>query len=85
MLMVTDLQRDMSIELIKRITEFSKGTCKVVILEEILKKQVYEELLPDLVNYFDYQVCVYYFDLPFTERSSDISYVLLQKSLEKHV
>ena len=67
MLMVPDLQGNMSIELIKRITEFGKGTCKVVILEGILKKQVYEELLLDLVDYFDYHVYAYYFDLPFTE------------------
>ncbi len=67
MLMVPDLQGNMSIELIKRITEFGKGTCKVVILEGILKKQVYEELLLNLVDYFDYKVYAYYFDLPFTE------------------
>ena len=67
MLMVSDLQGNMSIELIKRITEFAKGTCKVVILEGILKKQVYEELLLNLIDYFDHHVYAYYFDLPFTE------------------
>jgi len=67
MLMVPDSLGNMSIELIKRITEFGKGKCKVVILEGILKKQVYEELLLDLSEYFDSKVYAYYFDLPFTE------------------
>jgi len=91
MLMVPDLQGNMSIELIKRITEFGKGTCKVVILKGILKKQVYEELLLDLVDYLISLTTLIITSMPITliyllqKRSSDISYVLLQKSLGKHV
>lgn len=67
MLMVRDREGNMSLELIRQITEYGKDRCKVVILEGIFKKQLYEEMLLHLIRFYNNHVYVYYFDLPFEE------------------
>lgn len=67
MLMVRDREGNMSLELIRQITEYGKDRCKVVILEGIFKKQLYEKMLLHLIQYYNNHVYVYYFDLPFEE------------------
>lgn len=72
MLRVQDRDGNLSTELIRQITEYGKGTCPIVILEGIFMKQRYEELLLDLIRFYDGEALIYYFDLPF------------EKTLERH-
>ncbi|MDN5710271.1 MAG: kinase [Planococcus sp. (in: firmicutes)] len=72
MLKVQDRGGNLSTELIRQITEYGKGRCPIVILEGIFMKHRYEELLLDLIRFYDGEAFVYYFDLPF------------EKTLERH-
>ena len=72
MLKVRDRKGNLSLDLIRQITEYGKGKCKFVILEGIFVKELYEEMLLDLIRYYDNNVAVYYFDLSF------------EKTVERH-
>lgn len=72
MLSVRDRKGNLSLELIRQITEYGKGKCEVVILEGILVKERYGEMLMDLIRFYDGNADVYYFDLPF------------EKTIERH-
>lgn len=72
MLMARDREGNLSVELIRQITEYGKGRCPVVILEGIFVKQRYAELLFDLIRFYDGEALVFYFDLPF------------EKTVERH-
>lgn len=72
MLKVGDRAGNLSVDLIRQITEYGKGKCKVVILEGIFVKQRYEEMLLGLIHFYKGNAQVYYFDLPF------------EKTVERH-
>lgn len=72
MLSVRDRKGNLSLELIRQITEYGKGKCEFVILEGILVKERYGEMLTDLINFYEGNAEVYYFDLPF------------EKTVERH-
>ena len=72
MLMVHDREGNLSVELIRQITEYGKGRCKIVILEGIFVKQRYEEMLQNLIHFYNGNAYIYYFDLPF------------EKTVERH-
>ncbi|EUJ26041.1 kinase [Listeria cornellensis] len=67
MLHVKDRQGNPSIDLIRIIAEYGKNTCEYVIVEGILGKAIYQDMLHALIHFFDYKADVYYFDLPFSE------------------
>ncbi|WP_416145608.1 kinase [Planococcus koreensis] len=67
MLMVRDVEGNMSLDLIRQIAEYGKGRCKFVIVEGIFVKQRYVAMLNDLIHFYDGNAYVYYFDLPFEE------------------
>ncbi|MFC3212482.1 kinase [Planomicrobium okeanokoites] len=72
MLSVRDRKGNLSLELIRQITEYGKGKCEFVILEGILTKERYGEMLMDLIRFYEGNADVYYFDLP------------LDKTIERH-
>lgn len=72
MLSVRDRKGNLSIDLIRQIAEYGKGRCEFVILEGILIKEGYEEMLLELIRSFEGNADVYYFDLPF------------EKTVERH-
>lgn len=65
MLSVRDRKGNLSIDLIRQITEYGKGKCEVVILEGILIEEGYGHMLRDLIRFYGGNADVYYFDLPF--------------------
>lgn len=67
MLMVRDREENLSIDLIRQITEYGKGRCKFVTLEGIFIKKRYQEMLHHLIHFYDENTCVCYFDLSFEE------------------
>ena len=67
MLNVRDRKKNLSIELIRQITKYGKGQCEYVILEGILSKERYGDMLCHLIDYYQGKVLIYYFDLPFEE------------------
>ena len=67
MLNIHDRKRNLSIDLIRQIAEYGKGKCEFVILEGILSKQRYGEMLHDLIHFYHEKVHIYYFDLSFEE------------------
>ncbi|MGX7419302.1 kinase [Carnobacterium gallinarum] len=67
MLRVHDQAGNLSIELIQQIAAYGKGKVEFVIVEGILRTETYREMLDQLMSYFDNEVLVYYFDLPFEE------------------
>ncbi|MCA1054006.1 kinase [Rossellomorea aquimaris] len=67
MLKVHDRDGNLSIDLIRQIAEYGKGTCEYVIVEGILAKKRYGEMLLQLINFFDHKAFTYYFDLSFAE------------------
>lgn len=72
MLSVRDRKGNLSLDLIRQITEYGKGKCQFVILEGIFMKERYEEMLLDLIRFYEGNAYVYYFDLPF------------EKTVERH-
>ncbi|WP_084243583.1 kinase [Planomicrobium okeanokoites] len=72
MLSVRDRKGNLSLDLIRQITEYGKGKCEFVILEGILLKERYGEMLMDLIRFYEGNADVYYFDLPF------------EKTVERH-
>ncbi len=67
MLNVRDRKGNLSIDLIRQITEYGKDKCEFVILEGILSKHRYGEMLHNLVDYYNGKAYAYYFDVSFEE------------------
>ncbi|MBM7692215.1 adenylate kinase family enzyme [Peribacillus deserti] len=67
MLKVHDREGNLSINLIRQITEYGKGKCEYVILEGILNKNLYGEMLNNLICLYNGKAYTYYFDLSFEE------------------
>lgn len=67
MLKVSDLEGNLSIGLMKQIAEFGLGKCPFVIVEGILVNKRYKNMLLDLINTFEQNAYIYYFDVPFYE------------------
>lgn len=62
-----DRKDNPAIELIRLIAEYGKNHCEYVIVEGILGNNKYRDMLIELMDSFDKNVYVYYFDLPFDE------------------
>ncbi|MGE7837076.1 kinase [Viridibacillus arvi] len=67
MLKVHDREGNLSIDLIRQIAEYGKDKCEFVIVEGILYKNRYGEMLNNLIQFYDQKTFTYYFDLPFEE------------------
>ncbi|TMU87025.1 hypothetical protein FGG79_02470 [Bacillus sp. BHET2] len=67
MLKVHDRKGNLSLDLIRQITEYGKGKCEFVILEGILSNDRYGEMIHDLIQYYNDRAYAYYFDLSFAE------------------
>ncbi|MDY0407256.1 kinase [Virgibacillus sp. 179-BFC.A HS] len=67
MLKVKDREGNLSIDLIRQIAEYGKNKCEFVIVEGILYKKRYGEMLKNLIQSYDQKAYVFYFDLPFEE------------------
>lgn len=67
MLKVHDREGNLSIDLIRQIAEYGKGKCKFVIVEGILNKSRYGEMLINLIQFYNLKAYIYYFDLSFDE------------------
>ncbi|MBS4218492.1 kinase [Bacillus sp. FJAT-49711] len=67
MLKVHDREGNLSIELIRQIAEYGKDKCEFVIVEGILYKHYYGEMLNSLIQFFNERIYTYYFDLSFEE------------------
>jgi len=70
MLKVHDRDGNLSIDLIRQIAEYGKGTCEFVIVEGILNTNRYGEMLKNLIQFYDNKAYTYYFDLSFEETVS---------------
>lgn len=60
-----DLQGTPAISLIESLVKWGLQQDKIVILEGILRKDVYGEMLENLVNHYRDRTLVYYLDVPF--------------------
>lgn len=67
MLKVQDREGNLSIDLISRIAEYGKGKCEYTIVEGILNKKLYGEMLKRLIHFYKEKANTYYFDLSFEE------------------
>ena len=67
MLGVKDRKHNLSIKLIQQIVTYGATHCEYVILEGILEKRIYQEMLTEITELFAPNVLVYYFELPFEE------------------
>jgi len=67
MLKVHDRDGNLSIDLIRQVAEFGKGKCEYVIVEGILNKNRYGDMLDDLIDFYEGKAFIYYFDLSFQE------------------
>lgn len=67
MLKVPDREGNLSIDLMRQIAQYGKGKCDVVIVEGILNKKRYGDMLKQLIAFFEGNAYVYYFDLSFEE------------------
>lgn len=67
MLMVKDREGNLSIDLIRQIAEYGKDKCEFVIVEGILNKDRYGEMLNHLIKFYNQQVYTFYYDLSFEE------------------
>ncbi len=67
MLKVHDREGNLSIDLIRQIAEYGKGRCEHTIIEGILYKERYGEMLYDLIQFYVGRAYIYYFDLLFEE------------------
>ncbi len=67
MLKIHDRDGNLSIDLIRQIAEYGKEKCEFVILEGILYKHRYGEMLNNLIQFFNQKTYTYYFDLSFEE------------------
>lgn len=67
MLKVKDREGNLSIDLIRQIAEFGKDKCEIVIVEGILYKGRYGEMLNNLIQFYNHKAYTYYYDLSFEE------------------
>ena len=67
MLKVHDREGNLSIDLIRQIAEYGKDKCGFVIVEGILYKNRYGEMLNNLIRFYNQKAYTYYFDLSFEE------------------
>jgi len=67
MLKVHDREGNLSIDLIRQIAEYGKDKCEFVIVEGILYKGRYGEMLKNLIQFYNQKTYTYYFDLSFEE------------------
>src|SRR5699024_7306255 len=67
MLNVQDREGNLSIDLIRQIEEYGKNKCEYIIVEGILYKKRYGEMLKSLIQFYDQKAYTFYFDLPFEE------------------
>ena len=67
MLKVADREGNLSIDLIRQIAEFGKDKCEFVIIEGILYEGRYGDMLRGLIQFYDQNADIYYFDVPFEE------------------
>ena len=67
MLRVHDREGNLSIDLIRQIAEYGKGRCEFIIVEGILYKSRYGEMLNNLIQFYNQKAYIYYFDLTFEE------------------
>ncbi|MGI2327093.1 kinase [Planococcus sp. YIM B11945] len=67
MLKVRDRDGNLSIDLIRQIAEYGKNRCAYVIVEGILMKKLYGNMLKNLIDFYDGKARVFYFDLSFDE------------------
>ncbi|MCP3739504.1 kinase [Rossellomorea sp. BNER] len=67
MLKVHDREGNLSIDLIRQIAEYGKDKCEFVIVEGILYKSRYGEMLNNLIQFYNQKTYTYYFDLSFEE------------------
>ncbi len=65
MLKVHDRDGNLSVDLIRQISEYGKDKCEFVIVERILYKHRYGEMLHNLIEFFNQKTYTYYFDLSF--------------------
>ncbi|MEI5906590.1 kinase [Bacillus spongiae] len=72
MLNVQDRKGNLSHDLIRQITEYGRDKCEFVIVEGILNKQRYGEMLQYLIEFYKGKAYTYYFDLSF------------EKTVERH-
>ena len=67
MLRVKDAPDNPAIELIYRLCSYGNQLNKIVILEGILRRDIYGDMLTKLISDFNGLARVYYFDIPFNE------------------
>lgn len=67
MLKVHDREGNLSIDLIRQIAEYGKDKCEFVIVEGILYKSRYGEMLNNLIQFYNHKSYAYYYDLSFEE------------------
>ena len=67
MLRVKDVPDNPVIELIYRLCSYGNQLNKIVILEGILRRDIYGDMLTKLISDFNGLARVYYFDIPFNE------------------
>lgn len=67
MLKVHDREGNLSIDLIRQIAEYGKDKCEFVIVEGILDKSRYGEMLNNLIQFYNQKTLTFYFDLSFEE------------------
>ncbi|SFL55057.1 AAA domain-containing protein [Gracilibacillus orientalis] len=67
MLKVHDRDGNLSIDLIRQIAEYGKDKCEFIIVEGILYKHRYGEMLNNLIQFYNKKTYTYYFDLSFEE------------------
>ena len=67
MLRVKDVPDNPVIELIYRLCSYGNQLNKIVILEGILRRDIYGDMLTKLISDFNGLARVYYFDIPFDE------------------
>lgn len=64
---VKDFPENPSVQLIPKICKFGNNRYDYVILEGILDREKYQTMLSDLLEFFDNNTLVYYFDISFSE------------------
>lgn len=67
MLKLQDREGNLSIDLIRQIAEYGKDKCEFIIVEGILYKERYGEMLKNLIQFYDQEAYAFYFDLSFEE------------------
>lgn len=67
MLKVHDRDGNLSINLIRQVAEYGRDKCEYVIVEGILNKNRYGDMLYHLIDFYDGRAFIYYFDLSFQE------------------